>query len=409
MTIWQASYATVAAKDTNMIPFVPTILDQGSEGACVPSATVANLNIIENRMHKLFDYSVLGLYHDTLVAEGRVGQQGVAPTDLFNILRDQGVGLATNWPYNLDHVNDNPTPAYYQNMSKISGYSMLQINPDDSSVLRNQIDLALAEGRPVLVSFQAQAWLRSMSGPLADQQASLVGHYDTTPIGGHEVLIVGRDSHVNGGSYIFQNSWGTGWGDGGFGEMATTWASQFQTAVVFDGFKGDDLTYTLGKTHVAELYAALMNRCVDHGGMQYWAQQLQTQSVETVAQTIVAITAYGAMSNNDFVDNLYVNALGRHADSSGLAYWTTELNSGYNKGTVLTQIITAVGGYTGTDTSAIYSHNLFENKVSIGQYFPVMVASDNITAATHAMSLITDNIASIEVAKIGIPHDLGWA
>nr|WP_236960419.1 DUF4214 domain-containing protein [Methylobacterium durans] len=37
------------------------------------------------------------------------------------------------------------------------------------------------------------------------------------------------------------------------------------------------------------------------------------------------------MTNADYVDALYVNALGRHAETDGQEYWTGQLNGGTSR------------------------------------------------------------------------------
>ena len=42
------------------------------------------------------------------------------------------------------------------------------------------------------------------------------------------------------------------------------------------------------------------------------------------------------MADSDYVDALYVNAVGRHADSGGEAYWTDLLNHGTSRADLAT-------------------------------------------------------------------------
>lgn len=84
---------------------------------------------------------------------------------------------------------------------------------------------------------------------------------------------------------------------------------------------------------VARLYYAMLGRAPDAGGLQYWANQLdQGGSISDLAKAFLGTpenqSKYGALSNEAYVDALYVNALGRNADADGLKYWADRLNQG---------------------------------------------------------------------------------
>jgi C1A family cysteine protease len=61
----------------------------------------------------------------------------------------------------------------------------------------------------VYQSFESDHARRTGRIPMPDQSEQLLG--------GHAVLIVGYDIHTH--LFTFQNSWGTGWGDKGFGYL----------------------------------------------------------------------------------------------------------------------------------------------------------------------------------------------
>jgi hypothetical protein len=62
-------------------------------------------------------------------------------------------------------------------------------------------------------------------------------------------------------------------------------------------------------------------------------------SLQSAADAFVAsqefTNRYGALSNSDYVAALYVNVLGRQADSTSLANWVAQLNGGASRGQVL--------------------------------------------------------------------------
>ena len=82
-------------------------------------------------------------------------------------------------------------------------------------------------------------------------------------------------------------------------------------------------------------------RVPDADGLRYWTSQVEHGGTLTgVAQAFLGTpenqTKYGAMANADYVDALYVNALGRHADSGGQAYWAGQLDHGTSRADLAT-------------------------------------------------------------------------
>ncbi len=85
---------------------------------------------------------------------------------------------------------------------------------------------------------------------------------------------------------------------------------------------------------VYRLYRATLNRDPDMAGLLNWTGALnaQTRSPVEVAAGFVGSAefrkAYANLDNADFVRLLYANVLGRAADATGLANWTSLLDSG---------------------------------------------------------------------------------
>ena len=391
--------------------FVPKILDQSYLGSCVGNAVAADMNFLSHRIGDSTTWSALGIYQDSLKFENRVGQEGLNPYDAFQVLKTQGIGREVDWPYDPLKIAQDPPQAYRDHAQTISGSHEIKIDLDDIFPTINQVRTALAEGRPVLVSFTAREWIRNMGHDIHTQQIELsrTGGYDQTIIGGHEVLIVGYDPAINGGSFIFQNSWSAAWGDHGYGAMGAAWVADWTTAVVVDGFAGHDYTYNANKISVAELYAAEIGRSADFGGMKYWSDQISKTSLNSVSDIIykMGVPTASTDNNTQAVTHFYQNVLGRDPDNSGLTYWTNKLIAGETRGALTVEIISAVMSYNGTDTDAIHSQMLFKDKVAVSAYNAVMLENDNIASSWHSLLNVTYDPQSVEIAKIGIAHEIG--
>ena len=84
------------------------------------------------------------------------------------------------------------------------------------------------------------------------------------------------------------------------------------------------------------LYQAAFNRIPDLSGLGYHINNLDAgRSLNDVAREFINSpefkATYGALSNADFVNQLYVNVLHRPGEAAGVAYWIDLLNSGANE------------------------------------------------------------------------------
>ncbi|TXN67261.1 DUF4214 domain-containing protein [Methylobacterium sp. WL6] len=94
---------------------------------------------------------------------------------------------------------------------------------------------------------------------------------------------------------------------------------------------------------VARLYYTMLDRASDAGGLQYWTGELDHGgSLTSLAQGFLATpenqAKYGSLANSPYVDALYENALGRHADAGGLDFWTHRLDSGVSRADLAVQL-----------------------------------------------------------------------
>ena len=94
---------------------------------------------------------------------------------------------------------------------------------------------------------------------------------------------------------------------------------------------------------VARLYYAVLDRAPDAAGLSYWTSIIGTgASLDSVAQAFLGAPEVqartGGLTNAQYVDWLYQNALGRHAESAGLSYWTDQLDHGGARAGVTTAI-----------------------------------------------------------------------
>jgi hypothetical protein len=84
---------------------------------------------------------------------------------------------------------------------------------------------------------------------------------------------------------------------------------------------------------VARLYNAYFGRYPDTSGFAYWLQSVRggrrlSEIAQHFATSSEFVRTFGDLSNEEFVDTVYLNVLGRRADSGGRAYWVGRLDDG---------------------------------------------------------------------------------
>ena len=135
-------------------------------------------------------------------------------------------------------------------------------------------------------------------------------------------------------------------------------AAAFGTALAAGESRADVLGDLLGSTEynlrqidsVVRLYCAALARCPDAGGLQAWSNALHAGAITLAAASDGFVGSaeflqdYGSLNNAQYVQLIYINALGRQADATGLANCVAYLNAGGSRGTVLIGISESLEG-----------------------------------------------------------------
>ena len=195
--------------------------DQGQLGSCTANAGVGMVEYYERRAFgKHIDASRLFLYKVTRQLLGFSGDDGAYLRDTMKALVLFGVPPEKYWPYDIARFNDDPSGfcfSYAQNYQAIKYYRLDPPNTPTATVLKT-VKTSLAGNLPAMFGFAVY----SSMPPGGDGKGEIPypGSGDTLE-GGHAVLAVGYDDQKKIGStkgaLLIRNSWGTGWGDHGYG------------------------------------------------------------------------------------------------------------------------------------------------------------------------------------------------
>lgn len=106
-----------------------------------------------------------------------------------------------------------------------------------------------------------------------------------------------------------------------------------------DGYLALDINGTAGQAY--RIYQAAFDRTPDAGGISYWIKMMDTgMSLKDVAHDFISSTefmvTYGAnMSNQAFIEQLYMNVLNRAGEAAGVDYWTGRMAADLTRADVL--------------------------------------------------------------------------
>jgi len=164
-------------------------------------------------------------------------------------------------------------------------------------------------------------------------------------------------------------------------------------------------------TQLQELYVAYFGRAADPTGLDYWAAKgITTEKFAADCHAQAEFKdAYGSLSVEAQVNQIYKNLFDRDADVAGLTYWTQQINLGKLKlAEIATDLIFAAKNNSGsaddkaaltnrTDAAVAYTAEVKESTAAILAYAPTStdpwVAGANITTAITYLSGIDKDTA----------------
>lgn len=224
--------------DNSTLPSFPPIGNQGGEGSCTTWATgyyqasheTCLLKGCDNKLSGEFRASPRWIYNQI---NGGVNQ-GSSWYDSFRLLVENGFTNLTEQPYTSgDYLRWNVNPLHWKNAISRRMLSYQTFSSLNTSTGLAAAKQALANGHVLTYATYISNWVYGQIGkdpaepsPFAGQ--SIVKYVNGTT-GGHMMTIVGFDdsiwTDINGnsvvdagekGAFKIANSWGSGWGYGGY-------------------------------------------------------------------------------------------------------------------------------------------------------------------------------------------------
>ncbi len=306
--------------------FAGAVENQQNTNSCTANAGVSACEIWMDRAGKPTDFSRLFLYYNEREEYPTLHNQdnGAYMRDICRCLAKQGVCLESSWPFHVWDIHTRPSQSCYDEAAnfKVGRYERIE-NHDTES-----IKSALAAGCPVLVGMYLREPFLRLPAWEDNYHWWIQEVYSVQPqIGSHAMLIVGYDDDKQ--YWILENSWGTGWGDQGYGYIPQGRFSDVHDLWVFTQFAG--MTMDAHEQMIIRLYKAALGRAPESEGLTYWAGELKRGiPLQVIAKEFINspefLNRYGAVNDEAYIKLLYNNILKRDPEPAGAMYWKMRLN-----------------------------------------------------------------------------------
>ncbi|HEX7291305.1 MAG TPA: C1 family peptidase [Conexibacter sp.] len=217
------------------------IEDQGALGSCTANAGVGLYEYFERRAFGAHtNGSRLFLYKNTRQLMHWRGDTGAFLRTTMGSMALFGIAPEAHWPYDIARFDEDPPAFAYALAQSYQALTYARLDPPGRAptAVLDQIKTNLAAGIPSMFGFTVYGSIQQASD---DGKIPYPGASDAT-VGGHAIVAVGYDDRLRirnelggvatTGALLIRNSWGTGWGDGGYGwlpyryvvdQLATDW------------------------------------------------------------------------------------------------------------------------------------------------------------------------------------------
>jgi len=182
---------------------MPPVYNQGSLGSCTANALCA---IVQYDKPSLQGSRLFLYYNERVLINSVNFDSGAYLHDGVRTLSTFGVCSETSWPYVISQYTVRPPDPCYQEALNTRIRSAQNIRND-----LNSMKLSLYNNEPFVVGILVyQSFMTTRSNgmvPMPNPSRERL-------MGGHAIVCCGYDDKRQ--VWIMRNSWGTGWGDGGY-------------------------------------------------------------------------------------------------------------------------------------------------------------------------------------------------
>ena len=217
-----AEEKAAAPSSADLRKYDAPIADQGSLGDCVGNCWAGGFEWLEKYLEPsvFFAGSRLALYKWARDHDGTTGDVGTSDPTMAWVVSTMGVPHESLWPYTISQFDVEPPSTVVTDALKAKATKV-------STVATTTAGIKAAINTPVPVMFTFDVYDGYEN---ATDNGGKIGMPSGSVIGGHCNMVVGYNdatSNLDGstGAFIVRNSWGTSWGDKGYGYMPYGYAT----------------------------------------------------------------------------------------------------------------------------------------------------------------------------------------
>ncbi|MCH2046254.1 MAG: DUF4384 domain-containing protein [Saprospiraceae bacterium] len=216
------NYRNIASK-ASVKQYAPTPKSQGQYGTCAAWATgFCARTILEAKRYgwtdkTKIDANIFSYGFIYRVSSSNTNCWGAYTSTCVRNMRDVGVPKLDDYSIHCPQ-SAIPNSAYEAaSKYKIKGYIKLwrDLEKSERKARVEAVKKSLAEGNPVVIAMVCPNSFQNPPSPLW-QPAKEGDDNPTHAHGRHAMCVVSYDDDKYGGAFEIQNSWGSGWGDGGY-------------------------------------------------------------------------------------------------------------------------------------------------------------------------------------------------
>ena len=202
--------------------------DQGEIGSCTANAGVALFEYFQRRAKgEHIDASRLFLYKVTRNLMKEAGDTGAELRTTMGAMALFGVPPEEYWPYRVADFDKEPPAFCYSFADNYKAIKYFRLDPPgtDAAAVLASIKYYIAAGIPSMFGFTVYTSIEQADGnggaiPFPTKKEKVEGGHAIVAVGYDDVRKI-RNAYQGGvetkGAFLIRNSWGTSWGDAGYG------------------------------------------------------------------------------------------------------------------------------------------------------------------------------------------------